>query len=77
MRSWLRWPVLVRPLVCPRTGGVRPVPTHRSVCVCVHAPVCLCGHGARPARPLSPPSPPPPLALREGGVVGVEGGPAP
>ena len=46
------------------------------VCVCV----CVCvGAWRWHPRPSLLPSPPPPLspALREGGVVGVEGGPAP
>ena len=43
------------------------------VCVWAIAPVV-----APPSVRFPPPTPPPlPLALREGGVVGVEGGPAP
>ena len=59
------------------------------VCVCVCVRVCVRGCAfvrvcvrartvlAPPAPPSPPPPPPFPPALREGGVVGVEGGPAP
>ena len=61
--------------VCDTARSLR-----KSVCVPVCVRVCVCGRMALAPPPLpAPPSPPPPLspALREGGVAGVEGGPAP
>ena len=47
------------------------------VCAPVRARVCAWASAPVAAPPSARPPLPPPLALREGGVVGVEGGPAP